>query len=282
MATAMSAIRYRAQYSLSVPPVATHHRVIRVASTSRVAARNRFAGMVSYGRARSDQNAYTADRTRTARARGRTAGRIPLELRYATAPTATTAMRTSAMDRSVRHSSGDSDPRGAPAPEVPDRLIPPPVEKGQIPETGYPKGISDLYRQGLSRSATPRTPGGVSARGDDVDQAGRPADHLADLSPVEEPPGVLRGQGELSTGRLVCRGVDLQAVPDLPRHLDHQGHTLLAGELGVERGPRGDVNARLVPEGLPPQLIGQERREGPEHLRHGRGRLASAPARVKG
>src|SRR2546426_4755652 len=161
MATAMSAIRYRAQYSLSVPPVATHHRVIRVASTSRVAARNRFAGMVSYGRARSDQNAYTAARTRTDRARGRTAGRTPLELRYTTAPTATTAMRTSAMDRSVRHSSGDSDPRGAPAPEVPDRLIPPPVEKGQIPETGYPKGISDPYRRGLSRSATPQPLPGV-------------------------------------------------------------------------------------------------------------------------
>ena len=165
MATAMRAIRYRVQYSLSVPPVATHHRVISVASTSRVAARNLFADMVSYGRARRDQNEYTAARTRTDRARGRTAGRIPVELRYTTATTATTAMRTSAMDRSVRHSSGDSDPCGAPAPEVSDRLIPPPVEKGQIPETGYPKGISDPRLDGLSRSATPRPlPGGVSPR----------------------------------------------------------------------------------------------------------------------
>src|SRR5438093_6940726 len=158
MATAMSAIRYTVQDSLSVPPVATDHRVMSVASTSRVAARNLFADMASYGRARSDQNAYTAARTRTDRARGRTAGRIPVELRYTTATTATTAMRTSAMDRSVRHSSGDSAPREAPVPEVSDRLIPPPVEKGQIPETGYPKGLADRRRGGLSRSATPPHP----------------------------------------------------------------------------------------------------------------------------
>src|SRR5436309_16073383 len=96
MATAMSAIRYRVQYSLSVPPVATHHRVMSVASTSRVAARNLFADMASYGRARSDQNAYTAARPRPDSARGRTAGRIPVELRHRTAKTATTALLTRA------------------------------------------------------------------------------------------------------------------------------------------------------------------------------------------
>src|SRR6266511_3913950 len=115
-----------------------------------------------------------------------------------------------------------------------------------------------------------------SARRDDVDQAGGPDDHLADLPPVEEPAGVLRSQGELATGGLVGGGVHLETVPDLPVHLNHKGHPLVADEFGVERRPRRDMDTHPVSQGLPPQLLGHERREGPQHLHHGRGGVASA------
>src|SRR6266545_5908330 len=121
-----------------------------------------------------------------------------------------------------------------------------------------------------------------SARGDDVDQAGGPDDHLADLPPVEEPAGVLRSQGELATGGLVGSGVHRETVPDLPVDLDDQGYPLLAGEFGVERRPRGDVDARRVPQCLSPHLLREEGCEGPQHLRQGRCRVASALARVQG
>ena len=85
------------------------------------------------------------------------------------------------------------------------------------------------------------------ARGDQVDQAGRPGDHLGDLAPVERAARLLRGDGELAAH---------WRIQTVAERTSDEYAVLLKTLLDMEGFPWRSINAGIISSVVPPTLFG--------------------------